>query len=138
MSPTRELWKVIRSVLLADTAVMGLANAVYDKVPKGPWGAKNAYISRGPAFSNDDGADCIDGVEINLQIDVWSKANDSWNTDDIVEAVRLAVHEKELDFVDNALAFVRVELTRIMDDPDPLVTHGIVNVVAAVEVPEVS
>lgn len=138
MSPTRELWKVIKAVLEADTTIMGLASAVYDKVPPSPWGAKNTYISRGPAFSNDDGSDCIDGVEINLQIDVWSKANNTWTTDDIVEAIRLAIHEKELNFVDNALAFVRVELTRIMDDPNPLVTHGIVNVVAAVEIPEVS
>jgi hypothetical protein len=138
MSPTRELWILVRNTLLADTAITTLVNAIYDKVPDSPWGEKNAYISRGPSFGVDDGADCIDGQEITLQLDVWSKVNNTGTCNDIVEAVRKAVHEKELELTENALVQTRVELWRVIDDPDPLVTHGIIQIVALIEVPEVS
>ena len=137
MSPARELWKVVRDALLG-AGILSLVTDVYDKVPPSPWGRKNAYISRGPSYWNDDGADCIDGLEITLQIDVWSKINNSWAVDEVVEAVRKALHEQELPFVDNALVELRVELCRITDDPNPLVTHGTVQVVALVEIPGVS
>ena len=137
MSPGRELWKVVREALLG-ADILSLVSAVYDKVPTSPWGGKNAYVSRGPSYWNDDGAECIDGLEITLQIDVWSKINNTWAVDEIVEIVRKALHEHELPFVDNALVELRVEICRITDDPDPLVTHGMVQVVALVEIPEVS
>lgn len=136
MSPARDLWKAIRSALLADPNVSGLVSSVYDKVPTSPWGAKKAYISRGPTYGSDDGADCIDGQEITIQIDVWSRANDTGTCSDIVEAVRLALHEEELALGDNALVEIRVEVWRVVDDPDPLTTHGIVQAVALIEVPE--
>lgn len=138
MSPSRELWKVIRDTMLATPAVTSLVDGIFDKVPKSAWKGKQAYISRGPTYGNDDGADCIDGQEITLQLDVWSKANNTASCSDIVEAVRRALHEQELELTEHALVQVRVELWRIIDDPDPLVTHGIVQVVALIEVEEVS
>lgn len=136
MSPTNELWDLIRDTLIADASIMALVNKVYDKVPSDPWGIKNAYISRGPVFGVDDGADCIDGLEITIQLDVWSRQNNRWTCDDIVNAVRRALHEQGLQLTENALVQLRVELWRVIDDPDPLTTHGIVQVVAMVEEPE--
>ena len=138
MSPTRELWNLIRDTLIGNTAVMDLVNAIYDKVPSDPWGTKNGYISRGPVFGLDDGADCIDGLEITVQLDVWSRKNNRWTCDEIVNAVRKALHEQELQLTENALVQIRVELWRVIDDPDPLTTHGVVQIVAMIEEPEVS
>ena len=136
MSPSRELWNLLRDTLLGTASVVSLVDDIFDKVPKSPWKGKQAYISRGPTYGNDDGADCIDGQEITLQLDVWSKANSTSPCSDIVEAIRAAIHEQELELTEHALVQVRVEIWRIVDDPDPLITHGIVQVVATVEVPE--
>lgn len=136
-SPAAETWKLIQNTLEATPAVMALVDAVYDKVGNNPWKAKNAYISRGPVYGVDDGADCVDGQELTFQIDIWSRKPNRWSCDDIVEEVRQALHERDdLHLTENALAQLRVTLWRVMDDPDPNTVHGIVQVVAAVEVPE--
>ncbi|MEQ1403836.1 DUF3168 domain-containing protein [Neorhizobium sp. Rsf11] len=136
MSPGAELWMLIRDTLKADTAVMELVDSIFDKVPDNPWKAKRAYISRGPFYAVDDGADCIDGQEFTIQIDIWSRKTDRWSCDEIVEAVRKALDERDLQLSENALAGIRVGLTRVFDDPDELTIHGIVQVIARVEIPE--
>ncbi|WP_043620489.1 DUF3168 domain-containing protein [Ensifer sp. ZNC0028] len=133
MSPSRELWNLVRDSLLAETAVMAEIDAIYDKVPSKPWGAKKAYISRGPFFGAPDDADCIPGQEITLQIDIWSQKSNRWSVDEIVAAIRAALHERDLQLTENALVELRVTLWRIIDDPDPLTVHGIVQVTALVE-----
>ena len=136
-SPAAETWKLIQNTLEATPAVMALVDAVYDKVGSSPWRAKNAYISRGPVYGVDDSADCVDGQELTFQIDIWSRKPNRWSCDDIVEAVRKALHERDdLHLTENALVQLRVTLWRVIDDPDPNTVHGIVQVVATVEVPE--
>lgn len=135
MSPSRELWKLVRDTLIADTTVMAIFDDVFDKVPKDAWKGRQAYVSRGPTYGTDDGAECIDGQEITLQVDAWSKVNNTSSVSDGVERIRRALHERELQLGDNALVQIRVELWRIVDDPDPLISHGIIQVVAIIEVP---
>lgn len=136
-SPAAETWKLIRDTLEADAATMDLVDAIYDKVDASPWKARQAYISRGPVYGVDDGSDCIDGVEITFQIDIWSRKPGRWYCDEIVEAVRKALHERQdLELSENALVQLRVTLWRVIDDPDPLTAHGLVQVSATVEVPE--
>jgi predicted DNA-binding protein len=135
-SPAAETWTLIQNTLAGDPGVMALVDTVYDKVGTNPWKVKNAHISRGPVYAVDDGADCIDGLEITFQIDVWSRKPSRWQCDDIVEAVRKALHERDdLQLAQNALLQLRVTLSRVIDDPDPLTVHGIVQVTATVERP---
>ncbi len=133
MSAGRELWNLVRDTLLAETVVMAEIDAIYDKVPAKPWGAKKAYISRGPFFGAPDDADCIPGQEITLQIDIWSQKSNRWSVDEIIAATRAALHERNLQLTENALVELRVTLWRVIDDPDPLTVHGIVQVTALVE-----
>ena len=133
MSSGKDLWVAVRQELITDIAVMALVNDVFDKVPDSPWGEKEAYISRGPFYGIADDADCVDGQEITVQIDIWSRRPDRWSMDDMVDAVRAALHEKDLDLSASALVGLRVSLWRIMDDPDPLTVHGVVQLTALVE-----
>jgi predicted DNA-binding protein len=135
-SPAAETWKLIQDTLAANAGVMALVDMVYDKVGPSPWKGKKAYISRGPAYVVDDGAECIDGLEITFQVDVWSQKPNRWQCDDIVEAVRKALHERDdLQLAENALLQLQVTLSRVIDDPDPLTVHGIIQVTATVERP---
>ncbi|MDR6757837.1 hypothetical protein J2Y48_003134 [Mycoplana sp. BE70] len=136
MSVGQELWDAIRDTLLADATVMAGLNAIYDKVPDKPWGEKNAYMSRGPFYGIPDEADCIGGQEITIQLDIWSRKPNRWTMDDMIAAVRKALHERGLQLTENALVNMRVTLWRIIDDPDPLTVHGVVQVTALVEEPE--
>lgn len=136
MSVGQELWNAIRAALLADSAVMAGIDAVYDKVPADPWRAKNAHMSRGPFYGTPDDAECIDGQEITIQLDIWSRKPNRWTMDDQIAAVRSALHEQELELTDSALVSLRLTLWRILDDPDPLTVHGVMQFTALVETPE--
>ena len=136
MSVGKELWGTIRNALLAEPTVTAELNAIYDKVPNSPWGEKNAYMSRGPFYGVPDDAECINSQEITVQLDIWSRKPNRWSMDDTIAAVRKTLHDRRLQLAQNALVSLRVSLWRIMDDPDPLTVHGVVQLTALVETPE--
>lgn len=133
-APGHELQVLLVNTLKADATLLGLVNGVYDTPPADPWGAKKAYITIGPTDVLDDSADCVDGEEHNIQIDVWSRAVGAVECKKICDAVKTALHEVELELTDNALCEIRVPGYRTFRDPDGLTTHGVVSVVVTVEV----
>lgn len=133
-APGHELQALLVTTLKADTGVMALVNGVYDSVPADPWGTKKAYISLGPTDVLTEDADCIDGEEHNVQLDVWSRAVGAVECKKICAAVKAALHRAALNLADNALAEIRVDGYRTLRDPDGLTTHGVIPVVAIVEV----
>lgn len=139
MSVQAELRKLIRDTLLADASVTALVNGVWDRAPDEAErfaAPKLAYIRFGPSDGVDAGAECIDGEEITIQLDCWSRSVGAIGCSRIVDAVRKALHDKDLQLSANALVEMQVTLWRIMDDPDGLTTHGVVQVTALVEEPE--
>ncbi|RVN04651.1 DUF3168 domain-containing protein [Sinorhizobium meliloti] len=133
MSASAELQKLIFDTLKADAAVMAIANGVYDRVPSSPYGTRTAYISFGPSDVVDDGADCIDAGIYTFQVDVWSIAVGQVECKRLVDAIKDALHERDLQLTENALAEIRVDFRRILKDPDGLTTHGVVTVTASIE-----
>jgi hypothetical protein len=134
MDALEELQRLLYSTLKADTAVMAIANNVYDHVPDNEYGTKTAYVSFGPVDTNEDDAECISGIEVTQQIDCWSKAVGAVECKALVSAVRRALHRKSLTLTDNALVDVWVTVTRVFPDPDG-VTHGVVTVSCIIEEP---
>lgn len=132
-SPTSELWDAIRGALLADTGLMAMIDAVYEKVPDKPWKAKNAHISRGPVYGVDDSAECISGSEITLQLDIWSRKSCRLACDDIVFAAKRAVETADIELTSYGLVEINTVLWRVIDDPDPLQQHGIIQFAAMIE-----
>lgn len=133
MSASAELQKLIFDTLRADAAVMAIANGVYDRVPSSPYGTRTAYISFGPSDVVDDGADCIDAGIYTFQVDAWSIAVGQVECKRLVDAIKDALHERDLQLTENALAEIRVDFRRILKDPDGLTTHGVVTVTASIE-----
>lgn len=132
-SPASELWDAVHEALKASAALMALVDDVYDKAPKSPWKSKNAYISRGPVYGTDDSAECIIGSEITLQLDVWSRKPSRSSCDDIVFLAKRVFEGSALTLPSFGLAGINVVLWRVVDDPDPLQQHGILQLAAMID-----
>lgn len=135
MSASSELQKLIRDTLKASESVMGLVNEVYDSVPANPWGSKGAYLSFGPTDVVEDDAECIIGGSHTVQIDCWTRSVGSVHCKQIVDAVKAALHEQDLELTNYGLVQMRVTMRRVFRDPDGLTTHGVVTVEADIEEP---
>lgn len=133
MSASADLQKLIYDTLKANTAVMVLVNGVYDSVPSSPWGAKEGYISFGPVDVVEDDAECIIGGIHSVQIDCWSRKVGAVHCKQIVDAVKAALHEKDLQLLSYGLVQMRVTMRRVFRDPDGLTYHGVVTVEADIE-----
>lgn len=121
-----ELQVAITKALKASSAVKALVkDRIYDRVPmaNGKVTAAFPYISFGPEQDIPDHIDCIDGGEIVLQIDVWSRAPGRKEAKQIARAVKDALDDADLELGDNALVCLSYEGRRILDDPDGLTTH---------------
>jgi hypothetical protein len=134
-SSSAEVQKLVRDTLIGNSEVMALANGVYDSIPANPFGSKTAYISFGPEDTVEDDAECITGIEVTLQIDVWSRAVGSVECKRLTDLVRKALHRKSLTLTDNALVDASVDVTRVFRDPDGVSTHGVVTATFRVEEP---
>jgi hypothetical protein len=132
-NPELEIQGAIVTRLKADSAVAALVNGrVYDSVPSG---ATFPYITIGPVDSVDDDADCITGLLVAQQIDVWSRAVGTPEAKKIVDAVRAALHDQEaaLPLASNGMAYFEHRNSRISRDPDGLTSHGVLSFEAAIQ-----
>jgi hypothetical protein len=135
-SPAFEVQAKVVQTLKANAALMLLINDVYDTVAATPWGAKLAYVSLGPMDALIDDADCIDSETHSMQIDVWTRDGGKAKCKRAVDAVKNALHNADLTLADNALAEINLERYAILDDPDGLTKHGVLQFRVAVEIPE--
>jgi len=135
-SPQTDLQKLIYDTLRLNADVIALSGGVYDRVPTDPFKGKTAYISFGPSDTVEDGADCVTSGIHTFQIDIWSKAVGQVEAKRLVHLVTKALHLQELSLIDNALAEIRVEFSRVFTDADGLTTHGVVNATASIEEPD--
>jgi len=143
LAPDHDLLRAVRAALMADSKIAALVGSrVYDRVPERQDGGADVatpYISFGPSDELPADTDCIDGVEITFQVDVWSSGDDeaysSAECRTISERVRRVLHDAELTLETNALASLTLALKRILRDPDGAGHHGVVQFTAVVETP---
>ncbi len=146
MDPTFELALAAMNKLKATAPLTAfVAQRIYDRVPEkqtasGPVpDVPFPYISLGPTTATSDDYDCLDGLEISLQFDVWSsgsgEAYGSVQCRKIADLVRRALHNADLVLANNALVTLTHSLTQILRDPDGTVNHAVVQFMALVEVP---
>ena len=134
-SSSAELQKLVRDTLVANSEIMALANGVYDQVPSNPFGTKTAYVVLGETDGSPDDAECIDGVEENITLHIWSRAVGKVECKRLTDLVRRSLHRAPLSLIDNALVQIEVEFYRTMTDPDGFTSHGVVQVRALIEEP---
>lgn len=132
-SPTYELQGQIVTLLKASSDLSALIGGrVYDRVPEG---VQFPYVSFGPSDEISDDADCIDGFEVTMQLDVWSRAVGFPECRRIVDAVRKALPEDGILLADNALVTFNHRISRVFRDTDGLTSHGAMTFEAFVEQP---
>lgn len=133
MSAAAELQKAVISQLAATAAVTSyLGQRIYDNAPQG---AVFPFLSLGPGQELDDSADCIDGSECFLQLDIWTQEGGSQlSAKMICGAVRKALHGKDLALAAGfGLVSLEVQSIRFEPDPDEKIAHGIVTVRAIID-----
>lgn len=143
MDASYELILAAINRLRATTAVTTLVGTrIYDRVPEDQSGAPAVafpYISIGPSTSIPDDFDCMDGEEVTIQFDVWTsgsgEAFGSVQCRKISGAIKRALHDADLTLTTNALVSFQHELTRILRDPNPAITHGVIQFTGTVETP---
>lgn len=136
MDPIYELRAAVISRLKADENVKSfVVSRVYDRPPTGT--LTPPYITMGPADGISDDADCIDGLEVTMQIDCWSwGSNEAYGSAEVSKlsgAVRAALHEAEIALPTNALATLRHRITRHQRESDGVTNRAIVSITAFVE-----
>lgn len=139
MDASYELIRAMMDRLRATAAVTNIVGQrIYDRVPEGV-AVDFPYASLGPSVAIPDDFDCRDGEEITVQFDAWSSgAGEAFGTVEVrklSDAIKRALHNAELSLTENALVTLTWEMTRIMDDPNPAINHGVIQFTATVETP---
>src|SRR6266540_3637692 len=116
--PSLELQAAIVVALRAAPIADG---RIYDAVPTN---AIFPYVSLGDCQVIPDKADCIDGVEVYPQVDVWSRSVGYPETKAITKAVLTALDDQPLTVADFNLVVFEVQDVRYLRDPDGLTRHA--------------
>lgn len=127
MGVSFDLQKLIVARIAAEVPALG--GRVYDRAPEGvAW----PYVTLGPSDYRRDDAECITARTESQQIDVWSRyAPGKREAKDITDAIVDALHGYESEA--GAYTRLSVTLAMVMADPDPAVSHGVVQVEALIE-----
>ncbi len=136
--PLYELKAAVIAALRDDARVAGfVAGRVFDRVPTGDQAPPSPYISMGRIDAAEDSADCIDGLDVTLQIDVWSWGDgEAYSTAEcsrIAQAVRRALHDREMVLPAAALVNLRHWTTGIETARDGITHQAVVVFRAALE-----
>jgi hypothetical protein len=92
------------------------------------------YISFGASDYQPEDYDCIAARTETQQIDIWSRKQDGKREcKTIVDAVKAALHGYAANPVEGALVDMRVTMVRVMDDPDGITSHGVIQLEMLVE-----
>lgn len=126
MRAGRILRQIVRARII--DAVPGLTG-VYDRATDS---AAYPYATMGPSYWADDDAECIEAREITLQIDLWHSQSNKGVAEDLADDVANALRGWS-DTAALTMHPLRVSMVRVMDDPDGVSVHGVVQVEAMVE-----
>jgi hypothetical protein len=140
VDPTYEFAAALIARLKANSAVAAFVGTkIYDRPPEGASAPTSPYIALGPSDATTDDADCIDGMEIAQQIDVYSwgsgEAYSSAQVRKIAHTVRECLHDAEMPLTSNALVTMRHRITRYSRGSDGITQTANISMTAFVEVP---
>lgn len=132
--PSEALQRAIFAQLSTDAAVCAfVAGRVFDLPPQGDT-PDFPYIAFGSFQVLDDGAGCIDGAEVFVTLDVWSRAQGTIEAKRIGAAVAAALHEADLDLGgEHRLVEILHRSTNVFTDPDGRTAHGVLTFRALTE-----
>lgn len=120
--PSLELQAALVAALKANGALpLVVGGRVYDQAPTTP---TFPYITLGDCQVLPDKAECIDGVEVYPQIDIWSRAVGYPETKTIASAVLAALDDQDLTVAGFNVVVFQVQSVNYLRDPDGLTRHA--------------
>lgn len=128
MSAQAAFQDLIYNTLMASPVLTEhVGKRIYDNPPTHPG---YPYISFGPSYAIGAGVLCIDGQSVTFQIDIWTNdGGEKRNCRVIVDAVRDVLRTADLALPGPySMGPIRISLVRVMDDPDPGIAHGVVQI----------
>lgn len=132
MSISVSLQNFIIARLQANLDVVALiSDRVWDSPPSNP---EFPYISFGASDIVRDDADCIRAREETIQMDIWVRKNGrKWPCKQLVDAVVDALLDADGHLATGNPVSLNIGIVRILDDPDGITAHGVVQVTAIIE-----
>lgn len=115
--PTLSLQAMLVDVLRGNT---GAGAAVYDRVPPT---AGFPRITIGPGQALPDNADCIEGTESILQVDIWSRAVGFPESKTIAGQVRSLLNGAEPTIDGHVVVLLEFDNAQYLNDPDGQTKH---------------
>jgi hypothetical protein len=103
---------------------------IYDDPPQA---ASFPFITMGQSVIRDWSTGSEDGAEHSLTLHVWSRMGSKQQMLAIVEAIRIALHDRPLPLEDHFLINLRHEFSEARLDPDGDTYHGVVRYRAVTE-----
>jgi len=127
-SPQWELQGLIWSTLDAALTV-----PIHDSVPES---AVKPYVSFGPEDWTPADAECIQGEEVTIQLDLWSddRIEGRKTCKEVMFDIRKALHNVPLLLAEHAYVDGQLILSRIGDDPEEKIVHGVMQFTFMIDV----
>ena len=98
-----------------------------------PPAAQFPFITLGQTVNLDWSTGTEDGTEHSLTLHVWSRADSAAEVHEIIQVIRMVLHNQPLTLDDHYLVNLRHEFTEARIDPDGETLHGIVRYRAVTE-----
>jgi hypothetical protein len=126
-----ELQRTIVARLKADAPLAAIIGArVYDQPPATPM---FPYITLGEDHTLPDRGQGYDGSDVSLTIHAWSKGTGFPEAKRMIEAIRASLTDAPLALTGHRLVNIEFEDSRVLRDPDPAITHGVITFLARTE-----
>lgn len=128
--PSLPLQDALIKALRAEGVLPNVGKRVYDQVQSKP---TYPYVSLGDGQVLPDKAECVDGVEVSLQIDVWSRAVGYVEAKQIGGAIIEALDDQPLTVAGFNVTVFELSDAQYMRDPDGQTRHGAITFRALLE-----
>jgi hypothetical protein len=129
--PVLALQGAIIAALRASEVVEDMVGGrVYDQPPTN---ATYPYISINSTTEQVELAECLDGTEVSILLDAWSRATGRPEVLKIANAVRSVLHLQEFDVNGFHLVEMRYVSCNVMMDVDGLTHHAVITLSADIE-----
>lgn len=128
--PSLPLQDALIKALRADGVLPAVDKRVYDQPPSS---AVYPYVSLGDDQVLPDKAGCVDGVEIFLQVDVWSRKQGYAEAKQIGAAIIAALDDQPLEVDGFNVTVLELSAAQYLRDPDGQTRHGAITFRALLE-----
>ena len=119
-SPILESMRAVHAALTGDAALMGRVSGVYGRIPEE---SAFPYVSYFTVDAFEDDAECITSTRMTLQVDIWGRDVSPAPVYEIESEVKRVLHNAPLALTDNAMVFIKWDISRDLPDPDGLTHH---------------